>query len=249
DRAEAILASAKAVEVAAASPVLRAGLDARLHRFAVSVRTAMESPGDPRALGGAEAAQREVASHVLARVEGLRVSRSHMALRLLRWLATVDVAPATIVEAVQRQLAEDGWVDRARADVWVGDDDPLVAQAYGQLYTSVTARRAAHDQQFAPLLAESLAAGAAPGGMLHVEDVVREVVMPLASAELVLLVVVDGMSTAVATELADDLASEGWHEVLPDGRGQRMGALAPIPTVTEIARTSLVTGRLTRAGQ
>ena len=249
ERADAILASANAVQVASASPVLRAGLEARLHRFAIGVSAALESPDDPRALDGAEAAQRHVADHVLANVEARRVARSHMALRLLRWLAAEDVAPATIAEAVSRQIAQDGWVDRARADVWAGDDDARIGRPYGRLYSTVTARRAVHDERFARLLAEHLATNAAPGGFLHVEDVLRELVLPLAAREVALLLVVDGMSVAVATELADDMAGEGWHELLPSGAERRMSALAPVPTVTEIARTSLLTGGLARGGQ
>jgi PglZ domain len=249
DRAEAILASANASQVAGASPVLRAGMEARLHRLAITVRTALDHPADRLALSGAEATQRQVAGHVLAAVESPRVARSHMALRLLRWLATDDSPPATIAEAVARHVDQDGWVDRARADVWVGDDDPAIARAYAQLYDAVTARRASHDEQFARLLAEHLAANAAPGGLLHVENVVRQVVLPLATRQAVLLLVVDGMSVAVAAELADGMGAEGWQELVASAAGHRTGALAPVPTVTEVARTSLLSGRLARGGQ
>ena len=49
-----------------------------------------------------------------------------MAVRLLRWLATPDApAAATLYEALHRHVQEDGWVDRARLDIFAGDIDAL----------------------------------------------------------------------------------------------------------------------------
>jgi hypothetical protein len=54
----------------------------------------------------------------------------------------------------------------------------------------------------------------------------------------------DGMSTANATELAESLTRVGtWTELTPDG-GPRVGVLAALPTITEVSRCSLLSGRI-----
>jgi hypothetical protein len=169
-----------------------------------------------------------------------------MAVRLLRWLSTVDNAdPATLYDALQRQVRVDGWVDRARLDVFAGDPDPQVAEAYQQLYRAADARRARHDRQFAELLAAGTAAEAQPGALIRVEDVLDRVIQPILDrGRRVLFLVMDGMSTAAATELAESLTRNGsWLELTPEGK-QRVGVLAALPTITEVSRCSLLSGRI-----
>jgi hypothetical protein len=63
----------------------------------------------------------------------------------------------------------------------------------------------------------------------------------------VLLLVLDGASLAVFHEIAADLARFGWIELGPsaDGEvGERRFGLAVLPTVTEVSRTSLLTGKV-----
>jgi hypothetical protein len=169
-----------------------------------------------------------------------------MAVRLLRWLATPEQpAPATLAQALARQVTEDGWVDRARLDVWAGDSDPHVASTYQRLHAAVDARRATHDEQFATLLAQATAADSSPGSVLLVEDVLTRVVKPILDAKRsVLLLVVDGMSVAASTELVQSITEQGWIELTPGG-GPRVGVLAALPTVTQVSRASLFAGRIT----
>jgi hypothetical protein len=254
DRAQALLDEADAASLAARSEVLPAGLDARLGAFAQALRAAVREAGDGRRLDptATELAYLQVARHVLAEWEPQRIGHTTMAMRLARWLATPPgEPPATMADAAARQAHDDGWVDRARADVWAGDsqDDPVVAAAYRALYQAVTLRRAEHDRRFAELLAAHTRAGARPGSLLHVEGVLDEVVLRLARHAPVLLLVVDGMSVAVATEVADGAAADGWVECLPAGQRIRRGVLAVLPTVTEVSRVSLLSGSLLRGGQ
>jgi hypothetical protein len=254
DRAQALLAEAGAADLAARSEVLPAGLEARLGAFARALHAAVREAGDGRRLDptATELAYLQVARHVLAELEPQRIGHATMAMRLARWLATPPgEPPATMADAAARQAHDDGWVDRARADVWAGDgqDDPVVAAAYRALYQAVTLQRAEHDRRFAELLAAHTRAGARPGSLLHVEGVLDEVVLPLARHAPVLLLVVDGMSVAVATEVADGVAADGWVECLPAGQRTHRGALAVLPTVTEVSRVSLLSGSLVRGGQ
>ena len=62
----------------------------------------------------------------------------------------------------------------------------------------------------------------------------------------VLLLVLDGLSFPVSRALCADLARQGWHQVVPEGRTTVRPAIAALPTVTDVSRTSLLTGTLVR---
>jgi hypothetical protein len=243
-RAEDIARGLQVQKLLVKSDLLPAALTARLHAFADAVRAALPAPS-PSTLGAAEVALRGLRRHRLATVGG-RVGLAEMAVRLLRWLATPEgPAPATLAAAVARQATEDGWVDRAGLDIWAGDPDPYLATAYRMLHAAVDARRAAHDEHFATLLAQATGADSAAGSMLRVEDVRDCVVRPILDAgRRVLLLVVDGMSVAASIELVASATEASWIELTPGG-GPRVGVLAALPTVTQVGRASLLAGRIT----
>ncbi|EEP73861.1 LOW QUALITY PROTEIN: bacteriophage resistance protein pglZ, partial [Micromonospora sp. ATCC 39149] len=227
----------------------RPGFTQRMRAFGEAVRLAVPAAGAPVAPAGEliERAQdrlAEVETHRSA--ERSRVETARMAVRLLRWLATPEgSAPATMLDAVQRQVRDDGWVDRARLDIFVGDVDPQVARAYRLLHAAVEARRARHDHQFAELLQDTTVAERDPGTLLRVEDVLDRVVRPIVdNGRRVLMLVLDGMGTAAAVEIAESLGRGGaWEELTPGG-GPRVGVLAALPTVTQVNRCSLFSGRI-----
>ena len=77
-------------------------------------------------------------------------------------------------------------------------------------------------------------------------------VLPLALDAPVLLLVLDGMSAGVGTEvIASVLArsGDGWAEALLPGQNRRAAALAVLPTLTEVSRASLLCGELRTGGQ
>lgn len=254
DRAEEIAATVPPMpHLLRSSPFLPSGLAGRISAFAQAVRSAVPTgPVADRALVvKAQDALAELVAH--RTVDPHRVATAQMAVRLLRWLSTDDgPAPATLYEAVHRHVQQDGWVDRARLDVFAGDPgaDQGLAEAYRRLHQAVMARRARHDQQFATRLAEATSAEADPGALLRVEDVLERVVRPILDAgQRVLLLVLDGMGMAAATELAESVGRTWpWLELTPDG-GARTGVLAALPTVTEVSRCSLLSGRIAAGGQ
>ncbi|MFC7548965.1 BREX-2 system phosphatase PglZ [Plantactinospora sp. GCM10030261] len=247
-RAEEIAAEIDVSRRLAASVLLPSGFAQRMREFAAAVRLAVPTtPGTPPAAGLVGKAQ-----NLLARVEEhraadrIRVETARMAVRLLRWLVTAEPAPpATLLDATLRQVREDAWVDRARLDIVAGDPDGQVAQAYQALHRAVEARRSRHDHQFADLLQDMTAAEREPGALLRVEDVLDRVVQPILDAgRRVLLLILDGMSTAASAEIAESVArGTGWLELTPGG-GPRTGVLAALPTVTEVSRYSLLAGRI-----
>jgi hypothetical protein len=90
--------------------------------------------------------------------------------------------------------------------------------------------------------------------MLAVESFLATVVGPVVKAgeRRVLLIVLDGMSTAIAAELGEELRRD-WAEYDPlrDARDspRRRGMAAALPTVTAVSRTSLFAGRLMTGSQ
>ncbi|MSW41014.1 MAG: BREX-2 system phosphatase PglZ [Actinobacteria bacterium] len=239
-RAQLLLGDVGWADGAVLSGVLPAGYDARLLHLA----SALSGSGD------VEASLTALLAHDMARYERADTTmRAQMAARLHRWLAIPDLTPTDLQQALLRQARDDAWVDRAAADVWDGSTVPAVSAAYAALVGSVAARRTAHDREFASLLAEATSRDLLPADTVPLELLVARVVRPLAQAGGVLMVVVDGMSTAVAAELVDGALARGWTECVPADDRQRTAALAVLPTLTRYSRTSLFAGELRDGNQ
>ncbi|MBW5480341.1 BREX-2 system phosphatase PglZ [Streptomyces bambusae] len=249
DRASALVRQFGAEAAARTSPVLQAGLEAGF----TAVGRAL-SEGDPSAVAVAVKALddhlRAEGPHTLARIE-----RTRMAQRLARWLAGAPAAGSdTVAAAIERHLTETGWVDRAVEHIEAGGDpDAELRAAYDRLADRVRAQRKEIDRDFAGLLASWTAAGSPPNSMLTVETFLDRVVKPVVrsgAGRRVLLVVLDGMSAAIATELGEELRSS-WAEFDPldEGDPRRRAVAAALPTVTAVCRTSLFAGRLLQGSQ
>ncbi len=184
-----------------------------------------------------------------------------MAQRLVQWLATGTGPPQSAGAGVDAHLADWGWADVALQHIWAGEDvHPALSAAYRAVYVAGAQRRRGLDDAFARRLAAWTSAGTPPGEALVVETVLQRVVAPMLRADgaRVLLVILDGMSAAVAVALAQDLRGEGWQEYDPLGEplstepgapARRRAAIAALPTVTAVSRASLLSGRLTEGGQ
>ncbi|WP_446215525.1 BREX-2 system phosphatase PglZ [Micromonospora sp. IBHARD004] len=248
DRAEELLIQFNAAASAGHSPILRTGFIRRITAAARALLAALRDPAD-RAL---DDAVEELAGHRLADLEATRVNRIRMAQRLVRWLGTEQEPPASVADGVDQQIGQWGWVDVALNHVWAGDDaNPELQTAFREIHDRAQQRRRDLDQAFAGRLAAWATAGPGnDGGLLTVENLLPRVIDPLVKADRpVLLVVLDGMSAAVAVQLADEL-SQHWVEYDPlagAASGRRRGIVAALPTVTAVSRTSLFAGAL-RAG-
>ncbi|MFC7382021.1 BREX-2 system phosphatase PglZ [Sphaerisporangium rhizosphaerae] len=259
DRAEELVVQFGARPAARHSDLLPSGFEDRIDEVAATLKTAIRqrSPESLTDLAGAVA---ELRAHTLAPAQAHRVRRAEMARRLLQWLVRPFDAVALVSgvgTAVQAQVDEWGWVDRARDDVWVGEPhNETLKEAYEKLHDLVRDRGRDLNRAFAAKLAAWTATG--PGDLLTVDAVLPRVVSPLVARgddpeglRPVLFVVLDGMSTAVAAELAEELRRQHWEEYdpLPDaGRPRRRAVVAAIPTVTRVSRASLFAARLTTGG-
>ncbi|GAA1254433.1 BREX-2 system phosphatase PglZ [Streptomyces javensis] len=249
DRAASLARQLGAEQATRTSPLLAAGLEARF----TAVGEAL-SAGEQVRIAQAVAA---LDDHRLAPEPDARprIERARMAQRLTRWLAT---EPATGGEAesesvragIGRHVTDTGWVDLALDHIESGGDpDATLKSAYDSLGTSVRARRRDIDRHFARSLAAWTAGGRPPEDMLTVETFLPKVVAPVVKAgkRRVLLLVLDGMSAAIAAQLGEELR-EHWveYDPLPKAKGTpvRRAMAAALPTVTAVSRTSLFAARL-----
>lgn len=253
DRADELVVQFGAASAARHSAILRTGFEDRAGAVALALQAALGDPA-PSRLGALAAAVDNLAAHHLAAERAHRVERARMALRLVRWLGTPAAGPANLADGVARQVNEWGWVDRALAHAWTGEDVHTgLKQALRAVYDRVRQRRRQLDQEFAAQLATWTAAATPAGDLLPVEQLLDRVVAPVVrhGERGVLLIVLDGMSTAAAVDLAEDLIGRHWVEHDPlagDGDARRRGALAAIPSTTAVSRTSLFAGALREGG-
>jgi hypothetical protein len=267
-RADELLAASRADALADGSDLLPTGLTRRLASLAAALRTAVGGPppADPDlpwvpadALAEVERAWIQVATHRLADGDA-RTAAFHAAVRLARWLTgSSAVGSASLQALVARHGDNDAWVDSAVGDAAPGVSDPGLGAGLAAVLAAVRARRSAHDLSFAAALAAHT--GDDPGldlesgthaGVRHLEDLLPRVVLPLARTAPLLLLVLDGMSAGVGTEVITSVltrAGDGWAEALLAGQSRRAAALAVLPTLTEVSRASLLCGELRAGGQ
>ncbi|HEY0935130.1 MAG TPA: BREX-2 system phosphatase PglZ, partial [Trebonia sp.] len=260
ERAERVLAELTGSgpgpsSLAGRSRVLDAGLDARLAAFAAAL-----SRGTPAETAAALIPVQDHArgrdgpqpgNTATARDRAAEVRAAEAAARLVRWLAATEAPPVTLSGAASGMLRSWSWADRALAAIVRADTSrvPGLGGAYASLCDQVRARRAQLDEAFARLLAAWTETSAFTEDLLLVENILDRVARPLADRRSPVIVVLDGMTAAIGAQLAGDLADGGgWLEAgrHPDGREP---ALATVPSVTSVSRTSLLTGTLRAGGQ
>jgi hypothetical protein len=230
--AAGLLADLRVEAYAFRSDILPTGFEQRLVRFAE--RLAMDD------LDGAARAAHEVLAHELAQRQPARAQAVEMALRLARWVHEPPAEVSSLVEAAERYAREGGLIDRARAALWEGDPIEPVAANYRRIGDEVAAAREDENQAFGWFLAEWLETGSSDPRMVPVERVLDVVVAPVAAAAPMLLIILDALSFATWEELREDLAALGWIEL--DAPPM---AIAALPSITTVSRSSLLAGRLT----
>ncbi len=247
DRADELLRQFRCDDHAYRNRLTLLGYEQRLARFGAQIEAVLDAPGGPTT-ETCERLQKEVATHRIAKL-GRRpeqVSRTEMALRLVRWLAQ-PIPPATsfaeMVNAYRKELA---FVDWARESICRGEDVAGLSKAYQRLDQVVLARRQEFNHAFARSLADWTSVGSTVKDICGVEDVLSQVVAKVAEADnRVLLIVLDGMSWAVCHELLEDIRRDHWFEATPDeSSSPPVPVIAAVPSVTSYSRTSLLSGKL-----
>ncbi len=254
-RADALLEEAQATQLAGSSDQLRSGLDVRLRQLGHAL-----SGSGTEAATAVEQAWLHVNAHVLSSPNNPLLSAFHGAVRLHRWLtsAAPDSSDGDFAALARRQLDTDGWVDAAVNDASAGAADDQLAAALNSILTRTREVRDAHDRAFAHALSNRAAEpfGTLTDGngrtVVGLEDVLPTLILPVAQHAPVLLLVLDGLSTGVSVELFDDLFGGDrphWAELWFPERSHRVAGVSVLPSVTEMSRTSLLSGTLIRGTQ
>jgi hypothetical protein len=197
-----------------------------------------------------ESALTRVTSHGRRRDHDAEVRAAEAAVRLVRWLAIPEESPATLADAATRMLRSWGWADRCLTilDRASTARVPRLGEVYGDLWDRARARRAAMDEAFARKLASWTETGSA-SDLVCVENLLERIARPVAAKRAPVIVVLDGMSVAAGCDLIQEITVQGtWMEAGRRADG-REPALATVPSVTAISRTSLLTGTLRYGGQ
>ncbi len=227
-QAEALLGDVGWPEGAEQSAVLRPGYLARVRALALALTS-----GDK-----VEEALVRVLKHRDANVS----QAPTMAVRLHRWLATAEDASTSLCGDLERQMNDGAWVDAAVGAVWHGSTDPIVAEAYQGLLDKVQVRRKRRDSAAASRLGQ--VNGADDSRAVGVERLLAEIVDPWRRQGGALLVVLDGMSSAIATSLTSEIVRLGLVEWVPARTRARQSVVAALPSLTNISRTSLFCGEV-----
>ena len=243
DRAQALLRELNIDAHAGLSSWLPAGLDARLDDLARALDAWLDVPDDAT-LAAVEAAAANALAHHAVKDQPQRAEPVQMAWRLVRWLCRPQPALRSVAETALWQADEGAFVDWARFRLLGVDASAALSAAMARLREQALARRETIARQLAGRLPDWVHSDAAlPPRLLAVEQVLARVVAPLAAQHPVLLLVVDGLSTSIFRELFDRPQRLGWAEWVPTALHQPLAALAMLPTVTEVSRTSLLCGR------
>ncbi|MGX1748989.1 BREX-2 system phosphatase PglZ [Glutamicibacter protophormiae] len=177
-----------------------------------------------------------------------------MAVRLTRWLETPETTTSSLSEDLSLHVRDGSWVDDAIGSIWAGSHDPVVSDAYKRLVEKVRKIRKQRDRAAAERLNQVRAwtsektIGDVSQDVMGIEDVLSAVVAPWKNRKDsagILLVIIDGMSAAIAHQVVSDTAQFGLMEWVPATTKQRLGVAAALPSLTEVSRASLLSGRIT----
>lgn len=248
-RADELLRQFRCEDFAYRSRLTLLSYEQRLARFGTQITTTLADL-KPDAVRRCEQLQAEIAAHRRAKI-GQRteqLSRTEMALRLLRWLDVPIAAATSFGEMANVYRKELAFTDWARESICRGEDVAELTTAYQQLDQAVLARREEFNQGFAKSLADWTATGSTFNDVLGVERVLGQFVAKVVEAgNRSLLIILDGMSWPVCHELLADIRQEHWFEAtLDESSALPAPVIATVPSITTYSRTTLLSGELVK---
>lgn len=243
DLAERELARADATALAELSEIMPAGFELRLAAIAAGLRR-----GD---LDAATAALEDLRRHQLAARRKHRIQTAEAAIRFARRRQHPTPQPVSGFPAVAAAYAAEGaFVDEIVQLLRDGDAQPELAAISAELAAAAEAEQQRTNAEFVKELVQWSRSEPAPDDrIVPLEHLLEAIVAPVARDGPVLLVVGDGMNLTVAHQLLGDLRQEGWAHAAPETRDRWPVGVALLPTVTEVSRTSLLTGERRVGGQ
>lgn len=245
-----LLKAIQASKFASLSDLSEMGFKQRLQVFAKSVMSLVDSdrPIEAATLRGLRGSLGAAKPGV---VFERRLGKVDMVLRCTMALSAARERPIprSLTEAMAAYRENDGFADWARFALVGGDDSPELSELIGKLLLKTRRLREEQNRSFGKLLADWAASGSQPSDIVAIHEVMEKIVAPVADLSPVLLVVLDGMSVPVFLEMQSDLLSQGWLSVRAGNTGTRPLVLSSIPSLTEFARASLLSGSRRSGGQ
>ncbi|WP_297006642.1 BREX-2 system phosphatase PglZ, partial [uncultured Corynebacterium sp.] len=257
------------------SSVCPGGFAARIERLAVALEAVVgTASGSGAATGatGATAAAYAALDYAKAHREASStggagrnrdLAGAEATLRLWQFLGSAEnpVAVSGTVDGsglagwLHLQRTSRSWADLCVNAAWQGQTSPALQQVTRRMAEYARTWLGEGDRAFAAEASVAGASRALAGSALLVEDVLDRIVKPLLvtgkAVNPVLLLVLDGMSTAAANHLLGSVRSTyygRWHEMATEDEDLAT-ALAIYPTVTTKSRASLLSGRPAVGGQ
>jgi hypothetical protein len=244
-RANDLLGELKADHLAHLSDLIPSGFEQRMQHTAEALSAWASQPTSDEQ--GARSAQqiRKARQHRSAVPE--RTERLEMAARLLRR----GTAPLSwghrLADAARTYRTDGAWLDYCRTALARGDSNDNLKRLYADLVARADALRAAANEEFAVRIGKTIGS-ALPADVIGVENILEDVVAPIAAEHRVLLVVLDGMGWPSFIDVHRTVSNEGWVWWARRGGSDTRPALAVLPTVTEFSRTSLFAGTVRQGG-
>jgi hypothetical protein len=238
-----VLAHLDAAGCARHSDVIPAGFDQRLDDVADALVGWHTAPDDERLAEDTRSRIAWLKTHLDRQARSESVLTCDMAARAIRRRSFAVVAEGGLVDVARAYRDDGSWFDRVRVVLSRGSTHPALAGLCRALTAEADRARSEQRTALGGVLAK--AALPLPDDLLAVEDVLADVVAPLAAERPVLLVVLDGLSLAAFHEFSAELTGAAWTAVRPVGR-PISPAVAVLPTVTELSRTSLLAGTVRR---
>lgn len=241
--AQELLEQAQLASMAHLSDLLPLGLTQRLGFLGDALAQALESP--KKVVRLERDAQRCASHRGLSREQRERLD---MLPRLVRWLHQPQPEATDKLGELARSYAFDtAFADWARLRTEGSQNDPLLGEPLRELGRRVVDRLETQAKLFAEALQVWTQTGhqKADTGVMGVEDVLEQVVVPLAAGvgSRVLVVVLDGCGWPAMHEILRSLPPN--LTLRQPEQGPLPLPLAAFPSVTEFSRTSLLSGKLT----
>jgi hypothetical protein len=244
-RVDSLIADLKLQEFAHLSNYSPNGMAGRFDQLGKALQEALKGKSSGR-MENAQSCIAHISDHLLAPVESDRLVRVEMALRLIRWSKTMILpgSGAVLPDLTDFYQKEGGFIDWARNRLWETDVSAPMQIAFQQVLERVDERLMKLEKTFAQKLADWTKSEQTSSRLMCIEDVLSRAVVPVAKQQPVLLLVLDGMGTAVFRQLIQDIERQDWTEIANDVLELPRPVLTTVPSVTHIARRALFLGKL-----
>lgn len=223
------------------SDVLPVGYEQRLDRLARAITQALSKR--PWNLDSLEDRFEDLARHQQAQAAKQSFSQAEMALRAMRFLCDPPRRSAEFFELCDAFMEHGGHLDWVRRVLAVGHAQPMVQHAYDQILARLNRFRDAQNQAFARQLQSTMSGLKSRASFLLMEDVLEQVIGQIPNHSLMWLIM-DGMSLGDFQELMGSVAQMGLVPIVPVNQTKPYSVLSTVPSITECARMSLLTGAL-----